>query len=243
MSLPIALQLWSVQLGEDKDIFATLEKVAEIGFDGVEMAGFFGKTAVEIKEKADELGLKIAGAHTPYDQIIGNTEQVIADMLALGSPYVICPYATFDNVDQWLDLIKELAALKPQIEAAGLQLLFHNHAEEFQEVDGRHLMDIIMDNMTAGEFDTYWIEFAGLSAVEYLKKYNGRVPLVHIKDLDETRSKSTVVGEGILDIDGIVKQAKAIGTKWLVLEQEQFTKDQFESVAEGLVNLKRINQG
>ncbi len=64
MKLPIALQLWSVREDMAKDYKATLRRVKELGFDGVEFAGFFGVDAHEMKKTLDELGLKVAGSHT-----------------------------------------------------------------------------------------------------------------------------------------------------------------------------------
>ena len=241
MSLPIALQLWSVQMGQDADIFATLEKTAAIGYDGVEFAGYFGKTAAELKAKLTELNLQCVSSHVPCDDIVNKSDEVIAFAQELGIKYIVGPYATFEDLTKWLELINQLGAVKEKYEAAGLQLLFHNHHEEFKKINDRYIMDLMMENISGGEFDTYWIEFAGMSAIDYLKQYAGRVPLVHIKDMAACRTQSTEVGNGVLDIAGIVVQAKASGAEWLVLEQEAFTRDRFESVEIGFNNLKKIN--
>lgn len=78
MTLPIALQLWSVKEVAAIDFFGTLEKVAQMGYDGVEFAGYYGKNASEIKSVLNKLGLKIAGAHVSADQIIHHIDEVIA---------------------------------------------------------------------------------------------------------------------------------------------------------------------
>lgn len=88
--------------------------------------------------------------------------------------------------------------------------------------------------------DTYWLEFAGVDAVEYMSKHKGRTPLIHVKDMAPSKEESTEVGNGIMNIKGIVQQAKLNSAEWLIVEQEVFTKPQLESVEVGLNNLKMI---
>lgn len=241
MNLPIALQLWSVRQDAENDIFKTLEKIAEMGFDGVEFAGYFGKTASELKTKLAELNLKVAGSHVGYEDIFNKTDEVIEFAKELGNKYIVCPYATFEEDAKWLDFIEKLVVVNEKIKQAGLTLLFHNHDEEFRKIDGNYIMDLILESVSMGEIDIYWVEYAEISAVDYLKQYSGRIPLVHIKDMAESRKESTEIGNGILDIVGIVAQAKASGAEWLILEQEAFTKAPLESVEIGLNNLKKMN--
>ncbi|OSF25063.1 sugar phosphate isomerase, partial [Salmonella enterica subsp. enterica serovar Agona] len=102
MKAKIALQLWSVKEACEDDFFGTLEKVAEMGYDGVEFAGYYGKSASEIKAKLAELGLEVAGSHISKEQLEEDLENVILFERELGNEYIICPYADFKTKQEWL---------------------------------------------------------------------------------------------------------------------------------------------
>jgi len=238
--MKIGLQLWSVFQESMNDLLGTLEKVAKMGYDGVEFAGYFDHTASEIKAKLEELNLEISSSHIPFERLRDEIDAVIAFEKELGNPYIVCPYATFETVEEWLPFINELAEINQKIKDAGLTFIYHNHAEEFQKLEDGYIFDAILKKVDKAEIDVYWAEFAGVDPVSYLQQYSGRTPLVHIKDMDETKDKSTEVGNGILDIKAIVNQAEIGGAEWLIVEQEAFTKPTLESVEIGLKNLKEL---
>jgi len=241
MSVPIALQLWSVAGDCAADFFGTLEKVAKMGYDGVEFAGYHGKSASEIKAKLDELGLKVAGSHVPYQDLINKTDEVIEFALAIGNKNVVFPYIVLETESEWLNLAKELEKIAPKFAEAGLTFLYHNHDHEFKKIGDEFALDILIRAVGKAEIDTYWAEFSGVNAVEYLQKYDGLAPLVHIKDMADCRTKSTEVGNGVLDIAKIADQAIKAGAQWLIVEQEAFTElPPIEAVALCLQNLKEI---
>ena len=229
MTKPIALQLWSVQDETEKDFFGTLEKVAEMGYDGVEFAGYYGKTADEIQVKLAELGLKAAGSHIQYEQFLTNLDEVLAFEKVLGNKNLIVPWAAFDTVEEW------------QL-SAGFNFSYHNHNHEFEELNGQPILTWLLQEVPTlnVELDTYWVQFAGVDAVEYMANYAGRMKLVHLKDQKENPIESTEIGNGVLDIASYVKQAEENGVDWFVIEQEAFTQPTLKSVEIGLINLKRI---
>ncbi|PGS48769.1 sugar phosphate isomerase/epimerase [Bacillus sp. AFS041924] len=244
MSLPIALQLWSVKEEAEIDFFGTLEKVAKMGYDGVEFAGYYGKSASEIKAVLNQLGLKSAGAHVSADQIIHHIDDVIAFEKELGNKYIVCPWASFNSLEEWKEFTEHLQQSGKKLSEAGLSLVYHNHAHELVPVENEYILDRLLNavpaNLLKVELDTYWLEFAGVDAVEYMSKYKGRTPLIHVKDMAQSKEESTEVGNGIMNIKGIVKQAKQNSIEWLIVEQEAFTKPQLVSVEIGLNNLKKI---
>ena len=238
--MKIGLQLWSVHEEMTNDFFGTLEKVAKMGYDGIEFAGYFGHDAGVIKEKLSVLGLQVAATHIPIEALRDKFDEVIAFEKELGNQYIVCPYATFETVEAWIPFAKELNEINQKIKKAGLTFIYHNHAEEFQKLDVGYVLDLILENVDKAEIDVYWAEFAGVNPIAYLAQYSGRTPLVHIKDMAETKDKSTEVGNGILDIKAIAKQAEKNGAEWLIVEQEAFTRPTLESVEIGLKNLKEI---
>ncbi len=244
MALPIALQLWSVKEDAEKDFFDTLEKVARMGYDGVEFAGYHGKNAHEIKTKLKELGLKIAGSHISMEEILEETDKVIKFEQELGNKYIVCPWASFPTINEWDDFAEKLQQAGVKIAAAGLSLLYHNHNHELVSKEGTVILDRLFEAVPASflnaELDTYWLEYAGVNAINYMEKWKGRTPLIHVKDMDSSKRESTEISNGSLNIKGIVEKAYENGTEWLVVEQEAFTQAPLISVEIGLQNLQRI---
>ncbi|MBC9788615.1 MAG: sugar phosphate isomerase/epimerase [Carnobacterium sp.] len=242
MTKPIALQLWSVQDETEKDFFGTLEKVAEMGYDGVEFAGYYGKTADEIQVKLAELGLKAAGSHIQYEQFLTNLDEVLAFEKVLGNKNLIVPWAAFDTVEEWQLFADNMKTIAEKVTAAGFNFSYHNHNHEFEELNGQPILTWLLQEVPTlnVELDTYWVQFAGVDAVEYMANYAGRMKLVHLKDQKENPIESTEIGNGVLDIASYVKQAEENGVDWFVIEQEAFTQPTLKSVEIGLINLKRI---
>lgn len=245
MKAKIALQLWSVKEACEDDFFGTLEKVAEMGYDGVEFAGYYGKSASEIKTKLAELGLEVAGSHISKEMLEAELEDVIVFERELGNKFIICPYADFETKQEWLSFAEKLREITKTIQQAGMQFGYHNHAHELEKVDDTIILENLLGNVPEmiAELDTYWIEYAGVGVIPFIEKYRNRVPLVHIKDKSKTSKESTIIGEGILDISGYVKTAIASGTKWLIIEQEAFEEDPLTSVAKGYTYLANVLEG
>ncbi|MBC1249418.1 sugar phosphate isomerase/epimerase [Listeria welshimeri] len=245
MKAKIALQLWSVKEACEDDFFGTLEKVAEMGYDGVEFAGYYGKSASEIKTKLAELGLEVAGSHISKEMLEEELEDVIVFERELGNKFIICPYADFETKQEGLSFAEKLREIAKTIQQAGMQFGYHNHAHELEKVDDAIILENLLGNVPEmiAELDTYWIEYAGVGVIPFIEKYRNRVPLVHIKDKSKTSKESTIIGEGILDISGYVKTAIASGTKWLIIEQEAFEEDPLTSVAKGYTYLANVLEG
>ena len=89
---PIALQLYSVRDNLARDFEGTLRQVAQMGYDGVEFAGLYGKSGEEVKRITDELGLKVISAHVPLAEMVADPEGVFALYKSLGCAYVAVPY-------------------------------------------------------------------------------------------------------------------------------------------------------
>lgn len=189
VKLPIALQLYSVRDDMEADFAGTLKKVKEMGYDGVEFAGLYGKTVAEAKALCDEIGLVPVSAHVPLDEMMADPEGVIANYLQLGVSQIVIPYLTeeyrpgaagFDTLIQWA---KKLGAL---CKAAGLKLAYHNHDFEFTKVGEEYALDILYREVPADcletQLDTCWAFVGGEDPVKYVKKYAGRQYTVHLKD-------------------------------------------------------------
>jgi sugar phosphate isomerase/epimerase len=246
MSLPIALQLYSIKDETEKNFTEALRKVAKIGYTGVEFAGYGGLSSSELKALLQELGLKACGSHVSLEELTKNIDSVIEYNLEIGNPYIICPWAAYSNKEDYENMAKTLNALAIKCKAKGILFGYHNHGHEFQEFQGEYGLDIIYketdSELVKAEIDTYWVQHAGLNPVEYIKKHAGRCDLIHIKDMEivDGERRSTEVGNGIMDFKTIIKEAEGQGTKWLIVEQEFFNKSSLESVEIGYRNLKKL---
>lgn len=245
MSLPIGLQLWSIKDETEKDFIGALKKVAEIGYQGVEFAGYGNLTSKELKATLDDLGLKPSGSHVPLEHILEDLNEVIRFNLEIGNKYIICPYANFENKEDFLSLASKLKEASEKCKSHGLIVGYHNHNHEFVKYDDNFGLDIILDNTPntfISELDVYWVQHAGINPVEYIEKHNGRFELIHIKDMEivNGEKRSTEIGNGIINMNPIIEAAEAQGAKWLVIEQEFFTKPCLESVKEGFDYLNSL---
>lgn len=244
----IGLQLYSIKELTVQDFLGTLEKVAKIGYDGVEFAGYFNTPAKELKNVLDGLGLKAAGSHIGIETLQKDLEQVIEYCREINDPYIICPYLPVHMRDS-VDAYKRTAELFNQIgqkcKDAGIAFGYHNHEFEFDKFEGQHGLDLLEANTQPEllfiELDTFWVEYAGLKSVDFIEKYKERCKILHIKEMKSYDEKiNTIVGKGIMDFKAITATSKKFNAEWYTVEQEEFDKPQLESIEEGLKYLRGI---
>ncbi len=247
MKYPVALQLYSVRDDVEKDFAGTLQKVKAMGYDGVEFAGLYGKTAEEVKNLCAENDLVPISAHVPFIDMI-NDPSLLGVYAEIGCKYVVIPYLTEEyrpGNDKFAEVISGAAMLGEKAKALGMTLAYHNHDFEFTKIDGKYALDILYDTVSAdllqAELDTCWVNVGGEDPARYVRKYAGRVDVLHLKDfsgsktenmyaligIDENEKKDTggkfefrPVGFGVQDMPGIIAAADASGVKWLVVEQD-----------------------
>jgi sugar phosphate isomerase/epimerase len=246
MSIPISLQLYTVREETEKDFIGTLEKVAAIGYKGVEFAGYGGLSAIELKAALDRLGLKASGSHVSVDLLKNNLDEVLEYNIAIENKYIICPWDKFEDRAEILEKAVFYSAVAESCREKGLQFCYHNHAHEFVKFDGEYILDTIFNQtdskLVQSELDVYWVSYAGVDAIEYLKKLSGRCPLVHFKDMEDSEDRIyTEVGNGVIDFNTITHIAEKGGVEWFVVELDNCKRPSLESVRISFENLKKIN--
>ena len=247
--LPVCLQMYTLRDESAQDYVGTLRKVADIGYDGVELlAAPEGMTAADIRSLLDDLGLKTPGGHEPYERLDTDLSAAIDFNLELGAPYITIPALgphLRDSAGAWTRTAHRMTEIGKEIAKHGMALCYHNHSFEFEQFDGRYGIDILFEESDPryvnSELDTYWVRHGGEDPVEYLQKLANRVPLVHLKDMDADGSYAEV-GEGLIDWDPIFSAAEASGAQWYIVEQDTCKRPPIESVRMSLENLRSMGK-
>ena len=248
MSLPVALQLYSVRHEMKADLPATLKKVKEMGYDGVEFAGLFDRDPAEIKALCEECGLVPISAHVPVKEMMEDAEGTFQKYAAVGTRFVAIPSLPEEYrpaQEKFAEMIETIKHLGAVAKKHGIQLLYHNHDFEFVKMDGIYGLDVLYREVSAEllatELDVCWVNVGGENPADYVAKYKGRAPVVHLKDFVGEKSENmyeligekTVaapkrpdgfefrpVGYGKQDFPAILAAAKEAGAEWVVVEQD-----------------------
>jgi sugar phosphate isomerase/epimerase len=246
MPIPIALQLYSLRDSAAKDFAAVLKTVADMGYRGVELAGFHGKSAAEVATMIRDVGLEVAGGHMAMPSK-DNIQQLVDDCNALGTKMIVTgfgpnDYATEADTRKNASRFEQAGALAAK---NGLKLGYHNHWWEFdRKFGGKTPHEILMKNCPSvfAEVDVYWVIFGGGDAAAVIKSLKGRTPLLHIKDGPLEKDKPhTAVGAGKLDMPTIIGAADPATTKWLIVELDSCATDMTQAVRDSYDYL--VSQG
>lgn len=240
----LGLQLYSLREETTRDFEGTLAKVAEMGYTGVEFAGYFGLTPAQMAQALQNNGLKAYGTHFgALPKTDAELDAEIEMALATGNRYMVCPGHEMNHRDDALrlaDIMNETAAkLRPH----GISLGYHNHAREFIVSEGEILMETLLKNTEPdifAEFDVFWIAYAGYDPLRFIQRYAHRQPLMHLKELGPDRKSNVECGTGILDFESIIRAGQAAETVHFIVEQEEYTLPPLESCKVSLNHLRSL---
>ncbi len=245
--MSIGLQLYTLRDVMADDFEGTLRKVAAMGYEGVEFAGYGGMAAEDLKNLLDELNLKAIGSHIQLSALEENLEEELRYLQTIGGNYVICPWFPVEQRDlaSWQSHIVAFQSIGKRVAEAGLVFAYHNHDFEFHvEMDGEFVFDAIYNKVDADhlkvEMDIGWVQFAGRDPLAYIAKYAGRLPLLHLKDYrkGEAGIDTVELGRGELALVDIIHAAADADVEWIIVEQDMCANPPLESVAESMEWLK-----
>jgi sugar phosphate isomerase/epimerase len=250
MKAKIAVQLFSVRNECAKDFYGTLKEVAKIGYEGVEFAGYYEKTAEEIKKMLDDLNLKVAGTHIRIDTLLGDElKKTIEFNKIIGNKYLIVPALPEEmrnSKEKWIETAKLFSKISDEVRKEGMYVGYHNHAVEFQRIDGEYPWDIFFQNASPDivmQLDTGNAmrgEAKPEELLEIIKRYPKRALTVHVKEFSKKNDKA-IVGEGEIDWKEFVKVCNNFGnTEWFIIEQESYAYSPIECIKKCYENFKRI---
>ena len=242
----IALQLYTVRERSVSDFLGTLRAVAGVGYRAVELAGLHGVPATDVRAALDEHGLRAVAAHVRLDDWQAGAEQALADLQTLGCDYAVVPWLAPElrgSAARTRELAVSFNRWATMARDAGLGFAYHNHDFEFEPMNGGTMLDLLMAETDPGlvglELDVYWAQFAGFDAVDLLRRFAGRVPLLHVKEMGSGPDRADApFGEGIIAWEPIFAAAGAAGTLWYIVEQDT-PRDALADVTVSLRNLDR----
>jgi len=247
MGLPIGLQLFTVRDETVKDAVGTLTKLAEMGYQIIELAGLAGMSASEYKKVCNDLGLTVSSGHHGYAVLENQLNEAFDEADQMDYKILICPSlpGEMQNPDGYKRAADVLAAAHQKAQQRGLTVCYHNHSFEWAELDdGSRGIDLLFANPgLQSQLDIYWVQHGNDDPLEWMNKLSGRVPVLHIKDMTDTADRNfTEVGTGIVDVAGAVALAESIGVQYLIIEQDRhwINDSPLESVKISLDNLKKI---
>jgi len=223
--IPIGLQLYSVRGEAQKDLAAVIAQVAEMGYDGVEFAGFYNWPAEKIRALLDQHKLKCCGTHTGVKAMMGDEfAKTVEFNKTIGNKYLIAPSGMRTNSQETcIEFAKLLTDLAAQAKEQGLRVGYHNHAGEFDAKGGFIPWEVFASNSSKDvilQVDIGHVARAGADPAMYMAKFPGRLTTVHVKDFAKGKP-DPVVGEGEVDWPAMFRICEgAGGTEWYIIEDE-----------------------
>ena len=251
----LAVQLYSLRQDSQKEFPAVLEKVAKMGFAGVEFAGYFsyaGK-AKELRQKLDDLNLKVAGTHIGTGTMRGDAlKQTIEFHQTIGCKYLIVPGdGDFTNSERSKTLAETFNQIAATLKPLGMACGYHNHTGEFKKDGDKTFWHLFAERTTKDvvlQQDCGWTAAAGYDPVQLMKEFPGRMKTTHFKPtiVNRDATKQPILGEDSVDWAAVYAACRDIGgTEWVIVEQETYLpgKSPAECTEMSLIGLKKIIGG
>lgn len=238
---PVGLQVYTLNFllnNPNADTRAVLKQIAEIGVKELETATgadglYYGQKAKVFAGMAKEFGLKWVGNHVgglpragsaSRRNLRDNLQQIVDESAEGGCTWVVCSssaISTSDEIKKTAEIFVKAGDLSAK---SNMRFAYHNHQSEFDNIDGINAFDYVLNNTDKKkvfmELDLAWATAAGQDPVALFKKYPGRFPLWHVKDLDKETGKPCPVGTGKVDIKRIFENSQLSGVEHTFIEQD-----------------------
>jgi sugar phosphate isomerase/epimerase len=231
-----------------EDLKRAFGAIKELGYEITQMSAICQIDPELLKSYSEEFDLPITCTHSPFDRIVNDTENLIREHQIYGCPTIglgamPVEYHSGNGVYDFIDVLREPVR---KIKAAGLNFAYHNHAFEFEKVDGKLIFDILIEEFPELHFiiDTYWIKYAGYDYLEYIKRIGAqRIQNVHFKDMaSEPQGAICPCGEGTIDFSKVIALCDEMGIENALVEQDN-APDSGDSIGQMKIsynNLKHL---
>ncbi len=243
----IGLQLYTVRGQMEHSVEKTLHEVAEVGYQEVEFAGYFGRPALAVRQLLDRNGLKSPSAHVGMEKLKSGWYRTLNDASEMGQKWLVIaslPEEDRNSIDALKRTAESLNRAASDAKTFKIKVGYHNHDIELQEVEGRRMLDVLLEEtdpeLVDFEMDLFWITKGGGDPLDYFARYPGRFKLVHVKDAGPAPAlEMTEVGKGTIDWARIFAQHEQAGIKHYFVEHDH-PEDPMASIATSYRYLKNL---
>ena len=238
MDKRIGAQLYTLRdfTKTQEDFEKSMKKVSDIGYKMVQISAVGPIAPEKMREICDKYGLEVGCTHKGYEDYVNKTDEMIDFHKKLG-----CDIAglgampdEFRSIDRIPEFVEKMNVVAERMAKAGITFAYHNHHFEFEKMEnGQLIMDYMIEN---GKFDfildVYWLAFAGVNPVKYIKKMGEKAVVIHFKDLAVVDKNIVMaeIGEGNLDWDDIIEASEEAGSRYAMVEQDICRRDPFQSL-------------
>ncbi len=254
MQIPLGAQTWSLRSLLNDNPEAVFRRLAVAGYSFIEPAGFNvlentmqGFEPLVLKQLANDQGLQIISGHFQFDA--EQAHAVCEAAVKMGMKYIVRSFfqnevvstpAYYRRAAHLLNQVGETAA------SYGLQLGYHNHAHEFEPMEGLLPFDILLEHTdprwVVFQPDLGWMVYAGRDPVVYFERYPGRFPIWHLRDLDAAPRKSTAIGRGDVPFSSFFSGKEMAGLQYAIVEMGSDTAGPLERIEESWEAVRKYNR-
>ena len=241
----IGLQLYSLRREMGQDFEGTLGRLAELGFEEMEFAGYFDKSPAEVRRILDGFGMTSPAAHIQLTAIRENLERELETAATIGQKYIVVPSIPGDerSLDDYQRHAETLNRAGEAAKKVGIQMGYHNHDFEFQpQAEGKTGYDYLLyftePELVKMEMDLFWIVNAGQDPIPYFENHPGRFAMLHVKDR-AADGAMVDVGRGVIDFAELFSYADVAGFEHYFIEHDN-PDDGINSIAYSYDTLSRI---
>ena len=250
----IGLQLYSLRKQFRSDIEETLQFIKSNNIQYIEGGDTYGMPLADFLALLEAYKLKVVSIGASFESLEREPEKVLALAGSYGAEFIMCAWIphrqnqfSLVEIEKAVRVFNRAGAL---FKEAGLELVYHPHGYEFRPYEAGTLFDelVVRAEQFRFEMDTYWVQHAGQDPLQLLNKYPDKFPLIHLKDMQKGLkgnfsgqadvNTNVVLGQGQIDIYGIVKRAGELGIPYLFLEDE--SDSVLQQLPESLAYLRQI---
>lgn len=257
----IGIQLYTLRNQIKEDVAGTLKAVADAGYRQVEPYGF--PNAGDMIAAAKDNGMKVNSSHFAWESVTQPDKEGVppfAEILSgakdAGLTHLVIPYVhahNRENLDGYRVLAERMNKAAVEAKSAGIQLAYHNHAFEFQPMEGgKSGYDVFVEEFAPEmqfEVDVFWVVVGGKDPSELIRSLKGRVSQLHLKDLAKGTTLPNYgklpneafkeLGNGMIPMEPIIEAAADAGVAHCHVEQDQ-SPDPIASIGQSMTHLKSL---
>ena len=254
--MKIGAQLYTVQkhIGTLEGFEASLKKIADMGYTCVQV-GSGDYDPYWLRDVLQKYNLKCVMTHRKLAEILENTEQMVKNHEIFGCDHIglgMMPIELQDSMEGYEEFKKMLLPAALKLRDMGAKFLYHNHRFEFTPLDGKDMLQRMLEDFPSDcidfTLDLGWAAYAGADVLKLIEQLSGRISRVHLKDYTDVPEDGSIdtftylrpIYEGKLDYDAYLKALKKAGCLYALVEQDWcYDEDEFECLRRSYENVTK----